>query len=384
MTSYKKIIAYNKAFADAHHQIETFENGELWQSGSHNQQPTFKYPLMFLQDLPHSSPDRQYVYRFRAWFRDKTPALKRKEANTTLNSNYNEVKSRMIEVAKDFIAYWVRQTDYPVITVEKSFNITTFVMDGDDMCTGCYVDIGIVDPFDYNECVIPMDGVPAEIVPSTLLTVNGEEFVTIGCGEDYNLVVKDTNGATSGSKVGSEWIVPAAGAGSIATTVNGGAAVASTDPLAINVRDTDGNLKGTNTIDSANTKEVTVADSDVTINTDPAFSLLAEEDFDLDVQNSEDTPVGAWDGDKHVIGDSPLEFQGNAQVNGIPAEETLNVEVFNSTFSIHGNVLLNDPNNLQIQLPDTDYEVYLLPFPGLVDSFSLPTLDDDVVTINVL
>jgi len=41
------------------------------------------------------------------------------------------------------------------------------------------------------------------------LTVNSAAFTSIGAEDNYNLIVKDTNGRAVGSKVGSEWIVPA-------------------------------------------------------------------------------------------------------------------------------------------------------------------------------
>jgi hypothetical protein len=41
------------------------------------------------------------------------------------------------------------------------------------------------------------------------LTVNSAAFTSIGAEDNYNLIVKDTNGSAVGSKVGSEWIVSA-------------------------------------------------------------------------------------------------------------------------------------------------------------------------------
>ena len=41
------------------------------------------------------------------------------------------------------------------------------------------------------------------------ILINGTSFGTVGSGEEVDIVVKDTNGSTVGSKIGSEWIVPA-------------------------------------------------------------------------------------------------------------------------------------------------------------------------------
>tara|TARA_R110000772_G_scaffold115285_1_gene220097 strand:- start:562 stop:1602 length:1041 start_codon:yes stop_codon:yes gene_type:complete len=69
-----------------------------------------------------------------------------------------------------------------------------------------------------------MSGVTPPPSEDVSLTVNGDTFIDLPCGSDYNLPVKDTNGLSVGVKVGSEWIVPATGGGLPASNQVNGAA----------------------------------------------------------------------------------------------------------------------------------------------------------------
>lgn len=228
MLSYEKIISINKDFADNHYVIKNFGNGERWQINDHDQDPTFKYPLMYIEDLPFPVGNKQFQYSLRVWFVTRVEAPEDRGLEL-LYSEYAKGKSDMVQCATDLVAFWVQDTNYPTLDIDKNVNIQTFIDRGEDKFTGCYVDVRFKEVFDYNNCIIPMDGVPAPEEEQVTITINSDSFTTVDCNTTYNVVVKDENGDVVGSKIGSEWIVPAAGGDPVGNTMNG---VSLTDAVA--------------------------------------------------------------------------------------------------------------------------------------------------------
>ncbi len=209
MLSYNQIIKLNKEFADNHYVLQNFGNGERWQVVDHNQDATFKYPLMWMEDLISPVQDKEFIYSFRIWFVTRVEAPSDRDGNP-IYFEYAKGKSDMIQCAQDLIAYWVQDNNYPSMDIDRSVSIETFIDTTDDKLTGCYADIRFRETFNYDSCIIPVEG--ASTPPSTdvVLTINDSAFATYTQGTTNNITVKDTNGAEVGSKVGSEWIVPAA------------------------------------------------------------------------------------------------------------------------------------------------------------------------------
>lgn len=209
MITYKSIVNACKAFADNHHIIKGFGNGELWQINDHDQSGDFLYPLQYMVDLPSSPGPKSWTYAFRVFFFSRVEAPKGRDGNP-IYFEYTSEKSAMIACAQDFLSYWVQDVEYK-LTIEQSLGVTTFIDAQIDGVSGCYVDIRFVVPFTYDSCIIPMDGVTPPPSQDVEIYVNDVLFYTVTPGSEPNIVVKDTDGATVGSKVGSEWIVPAAG-----------------------------------------------------------------------------------------------------------------------------------------------------------------------------
>lgn len=209
MQSYNQIIKLNRDFADAHKVLQNFGNGERWNIVEHNQQASHKYPLMWMEDLPISISGKDHFFVFRVYFIDQVAQLKDRGTDL-MYTNQAEVKSDMEQCARDLLSYWYHQTDYPLVSIDNTFTITTFTDELEDNVAGCYVDVRIKQPFEYPDCEIPMTGITP---PDTDvdITVNSTTFTSVVCGGDYNVVVKDTDGNLVGSKVGSEWIVNVSG-----------------------------------------------------------------------------------------------------------------------------------------------------------------------------
>lgn len=49
---------------------------------------------------------------------------------------------------------------------------------------------------------------PANVTNKVTITMNGDDFVEVVCGNTYNVVVKNEDDTEVGEKIGSEWIVP--------------------------------------------------------------------------------------------------------------------------------------------------------------------------------
>lgn len=156
MLTYNQIIKISRAFASAHHVIKNFGNGGEWDNVLHNQQGAYRYPLMWMDDLPDSLSEGSDTFSFRVSF--MAPVVTLKDRGTDLMStNVNEVKSDMIECSNHFISYWVNQTDdYEGLVLEKSVSRTKFEGVTDDNLAGCYIDVTFRQSMDYNECNIPM------------------------------------------------------------------------------------------------------------------------------------------------------------------------------------------------------------------------------------
>ena len=205
--TYNQIIKVLNDFATNHYQINQFGNGDLWEVVEHNQTKDFNYPLLWVQDQPNSTTNGEIEMTFRCFFIN----LVQKD-----ESNENEVKSDMQQCCLDLLAYWKKQTDYRLVSVDVNTTLTSFTERFNDELTGWWIDIKLTQQFKYDKCAIPMDGItpqPTNCLPATI-TINGDTFTTVASGSSEDILVKDDNGLTVGSKVGSEWIVPAAGTGS--------------------------------------------------------------------------------------------------------------------------------------------------------------------------
>ncbi len=174
MLSYREIIKINNDWADAHYKIQNFGNGERWQVVGHDQDASFKYPLMFMEDSPHSASQGEYVYSFRVWFVDRVESPKDRGTDL-LFKEFANAKSEMIQCAKNLIAYWVQDNNYPTITVNTSFSIETFIDQTEDKLTGCWLDIQFEDVFNYDNCLIPMDGLSAPSDPCAAATYKNSD-----------------------------------------------------------------------------------------------------------------------------------------------------------------------------------------------------------------
>jgi len=206
MLSYKKLITLNKQFADNHYVIKNFGNGERWQIVDHDQTPSFKYPLMFVEDLPFSGQTKEFTYTLRCWFVTRVEAPTDR-GDELLYSEYATAKSSMVQCALDLVSYWVQDTNYSSLEIDKNFNIETFIDKTKDRDTGCYIDLRFRDVFNYDSCIIPMDGVappPSSECSPVSVTINGGDSQSVASGGSLDISVHDTADNDIGTVSGSE------------------------------------------------------------------------------------------------------------------------------------------------------------------------------------
>ena len=171
------------------------------------------------------------------------------------------------------------------------------------------------------------DNAPIVTCAPVNVIINGVQFLVVQSGDDGIIVVKDTNGVVVGSLILGEWIVPAAGGGTIDIFVNGELFYddVSTDQD-VPVVDTDENPVGS---DSGGLWEI--LGSAITINGVPLQTLLAETNLALNIHNTEGTDIGAILNPTTVeIPDTDIEVFLNSVSQGVtsvPAgkDETINI-----------------------------------------------------------
>lgn len=153
MLNYQKIIKESNTFADNHIQINSFGNGDLWELVERNKLQDFVYPLLWLQDGNVNIVGKEINFNFQVLAVDQV-----------LNGEENEnfVKSSMIEILLDYMAYFVQTKLYDsegnriLFDVVKSGNIDTFTERFDDTLTGGAMSISFKTPYKYDKCKIPL------------------------------------------------------------------------------------------------------------------------------------------------------------------------------------------------------------------------------------
>ena len=151
--TYNQILKEFSDFATAHKQIENFGSGDLWEITESNQLLDFNYPLMWIADQPATLGDGVFTWNFQILTMD----LVNKDED-----NENDVKSDMIQVLLDLIAYLEQKTNttsnnvnWLQVQLIRSGNFTSFTERFEDELTGWGMSIGLKIPFNYDSCNIP-------------------------------------------------------------------------------------------------------------------------------------------------------------------------------------------------------------------------------------
>ena len=306
--TYNQIIQASRAFQQAHFGLKNFGNGQPFDIAMHNQTAAEKYPLMWMEDLDMPIQEGVEVFAFRTYFMGTVATVKDKDTDL-LSTNANEVKSDMMQCAKDFLSYWVQDHNYDTLSVEKSGARITFEDKIEDRLTGCYLDIRFRQAFNYNSCIIPMSGTtpPASTCAPVFIYENLILVDTVASGGSYSYT-------TSAGSIGIDF-------NGVATGVD-----LTADPSDFNVVDSAAANVGTLTTNTASEKKVVVADSTVEIK-DTAGAILHTKVVKAEATTSQ------------TITDSTVNIKDSAGTllygQTVKAEDNINRTINDSTFSVN-------------------------------------------------
>lgn len=155
MLSYQKIILESQTFANNHQQINSFGNGDLWETVQRDKLQAFNYPLLWMQDNGSTIQDKAIFFNFNVLALDQV-----------LNGEENEnfVKSSMHQILLDYMAYFRHVILYDIdgdrikFDLQLSANLTSFTERLPDELTGWVMTVSFKTPFNYNKCNIPEIG----------------------------------------------------------------------------------------------------------------------------------------------------------------------------------------------------------------------------------
>jgi hypothetical protein len=131
--TYNQVIKQLNDFADAHKQIKSFGNGNLWEVVQHDQLSNFNYPLMWINDQ-----------------------------SATDESNENEVKSDCVQILIDLIAYFEQlnatnnNVNWNQVQLIRTGSVEMFTERFEDEVSGATLQLGLRFPQNYNFCEIPI------------------------------------------------------------------------------------------------------------------------------------------------------------------------------------------------------------------------------------
>jgi len=155
MLSYQKIILESQTFANNHQQINSFGNGDLWETVQRDMLQAFNYPLLWMQDNGSTIQDKAIFFNFNVLAIDQV-----------LNGEENEnfVKSSMYQILLDYMAYFRHVILYDAngdrikFDLQLTANLTSFTERFNDELTGWVMTVSFKTPFNYNKCNIPEIG----------------------------------------------------------------------------------------------------------------------------------------------------------------------------------------------------------------------------------
>ena len=170
--TYNQIVNLLSDFFEAHYQVETFKNGDLWEAIQSNSFKDALYPLAFLVDAGGNTTQGKIGLTFDLLCMD---LINKNE------SNENEVKSDTLQILTDTVAFLeqLRDGDWYSMNVVKESNLSSFTESFDDELTGWKITVTLNQPFNYNACEIPYDGVSVGDEDCQPVTVTDSDGTTV-------------------------------------------------------------------------------------------------------------------------------------------------------------------------------------------------------------
>lgn len=204
----------------------------------------------------------------------------------------------------------------------------------------------------------------------------------IDSGTTFVLIIQDTDGNVPVMTYDSSLkkiTVPASSGGGVASQTFNGGAVTDQDSgttKAISVKNSGGNNVGTKGTDTALALDITIADSEIQINTVPVDQAEAESVLNIDVIDSTASPTGSWNGTAWEIDNSTINVNG-VQIASTPPASIVDINVHDSAGADVGTI-----NGLTIEIDDVTVDNSDVSYTVDIPAEGVFVLPDVTVTIN--
>jgi hypothetical protein len=299
--SYNQIIKLSRDFATADYRLKGhFGNGPLSDEVLHNQISTFKYWLMWMEDLPMPLEKNVEVFGFRIAFISQVPTLKERGTDL-MSTNENDVISDALQIAKDYLSFWEMDTNYPTLKVDLNVQRNVIRNATPDEVWGCYIEIRFRQAIVYDACVLPMSGTtpPENSCPGVFIYIDDvfqEEapsgtnyFFTSGGGSTpvdvtvngvvvFDEVTTDQTLSVQNSAADEKGSLTAPGVWTVGDST-------------VNVKDSAGNTLYAKSVAAASIDDQVVTDVTQTINSVPITNNKAQTSKAITIRYANNDPV---------------------------------------------------------------------------------------------
>jgi len=154
MISLNQFISLLKTISDAHLQLKTFGEGDVWEIGAY---APVQYPLMWAMPQPSSTSQKLLNMKFSLIFADIVYHDK---------SNEQDVLSDTQQIALDILAQLNAPEYADQFILDPSAQLTPFTEKFDDDVAGWKVDINIKVNYLLDRCAVPSTHSPSSISPA--------------------------------------------------------------------------------------------------------------------------------------------------------------------------------------------------------------------------
>lgn len=207
--TYNQIIERNQEFSNAHDDLNNFGVGGDFDMVLGDQENPYRYPLMWMEDLPSPIETGLESFNFRVYFLGLVTELEHREGDL-ISTNRNEVISNMRSVAIDFLAYWkqLRSDNNVRFSILTTINVSEDITP--DKLYGVNIDVSFKVLQTFNKCIIPMSGIPTPESQDVSIYGNDTLMVTVACGNNYEFEIRNESGNLVGdyNPITKIWTVP--------------------------------------------------------------------------------------------------------------------------------------------------------------------------------
>jgi hypothetical protein len=352
----KKTINQIKAeleeIANAHQQVNTFFWGDLLRAWKEEE---IEYPLMCAY-----YPDASFLYNQTEL---QLVVIIADKHYKDWNINLDEVESDTLQIARDIFNTINSSKRWNNLLRVDGCTVNKFINDTGDECAGHTMTFNIKLRENSGVCGLPMGNYDFDQVVSsgecedatyTVEYADGTliESGTIPSGGSKTVTVPDCPTCDDATWTLKDTAGNVLNTGTIAS--GGSADIVSPDATAV-LKDSAGTTLSTTTILSGGTDNITAPDASVTINGDNSFpDIKSGGSENIVVENTEGTPVGAYDGGSSswVLPNSDINVN-SVNEGSVVSVKDIDINVTDSNGSVTPDSVTIVGNTVTIDVPDS-------------------------------